>query len=331
MKKFISVLAVLAIFLVVSCVRQPYNVPKFVDIPTNGTAFIVPLNADTSAQSKFMSEEYLAQNKVATKRVQIPQEWVKTGRQANKGFYQPTISLIIVDRTPVSVTWTSSKNGGNDATKIGVESSESIGFTVPISLTAMIAEDDVPKFLNKYTPNMSLEKVVNTDVNAYIRTQASAKFGKLTVEQCKAQKADVLNSVFTSAKDFFAKFGITISQFGMTDGFLYDNENIQLSIDRQAQLQADGKALEEKAKNEAKQRSIDLANAQNEANIAATKASSVNALKAIQEVENSKIIAQAQADAIVEFAKNAKLPDVIPEGVFYNLGLDKLIPTNEGK
>lgn len=320
MKKVLFISLVLFAF--VSCSRQPYDVPEFVEIGTNETAFIVPLTGNTSDQTQLMSEDYLRKNMVASKRVQIPHEWVKTGRKANQGEWKDTIAVIKVDRTPVSVTWSVEPKN----TRVGVESKESIGFTVPISLTAMIYEEDAPKFLNKYTSS-SLSTVVNTDVNAFIRTEASARFGVLTLEQCKDQKKVIFDAIFAETKTFFKQYGITISQGGLTDGFIYDNAEIQKAIDEQAKLQAEGKALVEKENNAKKNRDIDLKNAQNEAAIAATKASSVGSLKALQEVENSRILAEAQAEAIKLAAKDLKLPDVVPEGVFYNLGLDKFVPT----
>lgn len=321
MKKFLVLLVALLLF--ASCGRKPYDKPEFVEIKSNETAFIVPLVGKSNSQSTFMSEDYLRENMVATKRVQITHEWVQTGRKSHQGEYKPTIKVVIVDRTPVSVSWS-----GAPDTKIGVESKGSIGFTIPISLTAMIEQEDAPRFLYKYTEGKSLLAVVNTDINAFIRTQASQRFGVESLENCKLKKKDILESIFVDAKKFFKEYGITISQFGMTDGFLYDDSSYQEAINKQAVLFAEGKNLEQKELNARKQRAIELANAQNERDIAATKASAVSSLRALQDVENSKIMAQAQADAIrITAEKGIKLPDIMPESAFYTLGLDSYIPT----
>ena len=59
---------------------KPYDKPELVTIEASQTAFLIPLVGDTEDQASFQSEELLAQAKVATKEVQIPHRWVKTGR-----------------------------------------------------------------------------------------------------------------------------------------------------------------------------------------------------------------------------------------------------------
>ena len=319
--KRVVVLVLLALVFMTSCGRVPYDTPEFVEIKANETAFVVPLVGKTSGQTEFMSEDYLRENMVATKRVQIPHEWVQMGRKRTKGEYKPTMAVILVDRTPVSVTWE------NTETKVAVESKESIGFTIPISITAMIEQSDAPKFLYKYTANRGLGSVVNTDVNAFVKTLASERFGTLTLEEIKLKKGDILKGIFADAQVFFKNYGITISQFGMTDGLLFDNEGIQTAIDRQAVLQAEGRALKEKEENSKKEREIALRNAENEAAIARQKSNTVTTLMALQEVENSKIRAEAEAEAIKIAAAHVQLPSVVPEGLFMQLGLDKYVPS----
>lgn len=312
-----------------ACGWKPYDVPEFVDIPANATAFVVPLTGETSNQAQFMSEAYLESSKVNVKRIQIPHVWVKTGAGEGDGKYMPTIAVLMLDRTPVSVTWTKYEPGTQNlsATRIPVESSESIGFTIPISLTVMISEKDAAKFLAKYTAGRTLRSVVDTDVNSYIKTQAANRFGELKLTQCKAKKAAVIAAVFGAARDFFDDYGITITQAGMTDGFLYDDDKYQEAIDKAAVLQAESANLTETENNSAKQRQIDIKNAQAKATVAAIQAESAAAMLKLQEVENSRILAQAKAEAIIAFAKEARLPSVLPESSFYKLGLDGLIPT----
>ena len=55
---------------------------------------------------------------------------------------------------------------------------------------------------------------------------------------------------------------------------------------------------------------------QNEARIANEKASTVKTLMSLQEVENSRIRAEAEAEAIKIAAKSVQLPSVLPEGLF---------------
>lgn len=324
--------AIIAVSLFTGCAKQPYDKPEYKDIPSNCTAFLIPTNGKTASQAQFMSEDYLRDNKVAKTSVQINHEWVKTGKKANDGYYRALETLVLVDRTPYSVTWTKYVGNGNtdsdlNPLRIAVESKESVGFTIPISLTASITEPDAVSFLYKYTEGRTLKSVVDTDVNSYIKTRAAAKFGSLTLTECKSTKQAVLDAIFTDATAYFKQFGITLGQFGMTDGFYYDDEKYQAEINRSMLLDLEGKNLATVEANAEKQRQIDFKNAANKTRIANEQAQAAPAMMRLQEIENSKIIAEAQAEAIVEFAKNATLPNILPESTFYQLGLDKLVPT----
>ncbi len=328
MKKIVfGTLCVATALLMTSCFRRPYDKPEYVTVDSNETAFVIPLETNTKDQKSLQTEDYWKKNMVSAKRIRITHRWDQTGRWHNMGRYIATVKVIKIDRTPVSVQWTA--NSG--AQRVSAESKESIGFTVPISLTAMIKESGTPKFLSVYTASKSLKDIVDTDINAYVSAEATKMFSTHTLEECKSMKNQIVDQIADDTKKFFADYGITITQIGTTDGLTYDNKDIQTAIDEQAQLQAEGKALVEKEKNAEKQREIDLKNARNEAQIARTKASSVAALKSLQEVENSKILAQAQADALKIAAQNVKLPDVIPENTFMNLGLDKYVPSASTK
>ena len=47
---------------------SPYDSPELLTIEPSQTAFLVPLDGRTSDQANFMSEEFLSQSKVATKK-----------------------------------------------------------------------------------------------------------------------------------------------------------------------------------------------------------------------------------------------------------------------
>lgn len=320
---FIFMLVVLAVFAFTSC--RPYDRPEFIEVDSNVSAFMIPMVMDkTENQTQILSVDFLRNNQVSAKRIQIPHIWVQKGRMYWSGDYMGTHKVIMVDRTPISITWDK-----NSDKAIKVESKESIGFVIPITLTVSIKEEDAAKFLYRYTSNKSLADVVNDNLNTAIKSELSKRFGKLTLEECRLQRNDIFEEVFSVIKTSFLEDGITVEQFGMSDGFIYEKPEIQESIDEQAILQAKGRALLEEEKNAEIERSIALENAKNQRQIAETQSQSAKTMLALQEVENSKILAEAQADAIREFAKKAELPAVVPEGVFYNLGLDKLIPTSE--
>ena len=98
MKKFIVAIALISL---AGCMK-PYDVPEFVEIGPNETAFVVPLTgANQDSQGQFDSADYLNERKVATKRIQIPHEWVQKGRMSNDGEWVPTMRVLRVDRQPV--------------------------------------------------------------------------------------------------------------------------------------------------------------------------------------------------------------------------------------
>ena len=155
----------LCVVLLVGCIR-PFDVPEFQEVSNSETAFLVPLTGDTGKQTGFDSQKYLSDRKVAVKRVQIPHEWVQTGRWSNDGKWVPTVRLIKVDRAPVTREWTAGRESGtsqkNEA--IWIESQDSVGFTTGITCTARIPDDVAAvKFLFNY-PSGSLESVMDTEI-----------------------------------------------------------------------------------------------------------------------------------------------------------------------
>ena len=64
------VLAV-AVMTVGRVVIRPYDVPEYQEIDTSDSAFLIPLEGDTSKQQIFPSVDFLNEQKIAAKRVQI--------------------------------------------------------------------------------------------------------------------------------------------------------------------------------------------------------------------------------------------------------------------
>ena len=95
---------------------KPYDVPELVTIEASQTAFLIPLVGNTNDQASFESEELLRDAKVATKEIQIPHRWVQTGRLPGMGEWRQAAKLIVVERTPVTREWNSSKDGGTNST-----------------------------------------------------------------------------------------------------------------------------------------------------------------------------------------------------------------------
>ena len=306
---------------------RAYDTPEFIDIKSNETAFLIPLTGKTSDQTTLMSEAYLQKNLVATKRVQITHDWVQTGRDTNEGKYVANVKLIVVDRTPVSVTWSDS----DTAHRISVESSESIGFVPGVSLTAMIDEPDAPRFLYKYAGKPLLD-VVNSDVNNYIKGRFSAYFSPLTLNEAKKQKQGIFDKVFVETVDHFKPWGVTVAQLGQTDGLTYNNPEIQNTIDALATKQnavevAKQENLRVEIDNKTRKSVADTAAYEREM---ASRAFGQNQQASIaqQQLEIEKI----KANAFLEWAKaGGQLPAVVPEATFMASDFSKFFGMNPKK
>lgn len=100
----------------------------------------------------------------------------------------------------------------------------------------------------------------------------------------------------------------------IVDGLIYDDANLQINIDEQAKVQAQIVLEEQKANLITKQKANRIAEAAIEAEVARTKASTLDLelkrKKGEQEIENAKIIAQAQAEAIKQ-GKYAPVPGTV--------------------
>jgi hypothetical protein len=319
-KVWFGLVLVVAMLFITSCMRE-YDKPEYVDIKSNETAFLIPLTGKTSDQSTLLSESYLQKNQVATKRVQITHEWRQTGRNDTlDGLWVPNVKLIVVDRTPVSVTWSAS-----DIThRINVESGESIGFTPGVSTTVMIEESDAAKYLYKYA-GKSLKDVVDSDVNNYYKGRFSAYFSILPLETAKMQKQIIFDKVFKEAVEHFKPWGLTIAQLGQTDGLTYDNPKIQEQIDNLATAQS-GVAVQNQVnlKQDLENKRLrSVAETENYNQKLANAAIQVD--PASYRVQQELKIRQTYADAALALAKNDKLqlPSVVPENTWQQMGLNR--------
>jgi len=300
MKYAISLLLCCVLFLT-GCA---YDVPVLVKVETSETPFLVKLEGD-SQQATIKSEEYLKENMVATKRIQISYRWMKVGYGPLSGKYIPNERVIVVDRAPETREW-------DDRSKqaIWVESSDSVGFSTGISITARIpTEDDAVKFLYNYPPKGTREIVVSsgykdnynvsvsdlaTVMDKEVRTKIQEIFAeeaaKYTMDDLRPKKNEIIEAIRTEAIPFFRERGIEITAVGMFGGFAYENPKIQDSIDKVFQAQQD----EEVAKAEAK--------AAQERKLALQLAGEGEAQKAIEtakgRAESVKVEAEAEAQAI---------------------------------
>lgn len=233
MKKFIALILILIMSLTMftGCIK-PYDKPEFVTIEPHQTAFLIPLIGDTTNQASFESEEMLREAKVAAKEIQIPHRWVQTGRFHWRGEYRDTMALIVVDRSPVTREWSSSKDMGTSAVNqaIYAESAESIGFSAGMNCSAQIySEDDAAKFLYCYN-NKPLSEIMDTEIRARVESKFVEECASRTLNDILVEKDSIMATVREDVETYFADRGITITVLGMKDGLEYDDATIQKSI-----------------------------------------------------------------------------------------------------
>lgn len=296
---FVPTCALSALISTAGCVR-PYDVPEFAEVSNSETAFLVPLTGDTGKQKGFDSEKYLADRKVAVKRVRIPHEWVQTGRVPNTGEWLPTVRLIKVDRAPITREWTAEhESGTSDKNQaIWIESQDSVGFSTGITCTARIPDDgSAVKFLFNY-PSGSIETVMDTEIRARVQmVMAEFANGYTLNDLLGPKKGELVAKVREDVVPFFAERGIEITTIGQFGGFHYENPKIQEAIDNVFQAQQD----EEVAKAEG--------TAQLERNkaikLAAEGKAEATKLEASAEAEAIKTVADAKAYEIEKAQENS--------------------------
>lgn len=266
-----TILAGLCVLLFAGCM-QPYHEEVLVDINTNETPFLIELEGDNE-QATLKSEDYLRKKLVQSKRIMIPYRWKQTGRQyiGWNGLWIPSARLILVDRQPETREWVSNSNQGTSKRDQGiwVESSDSVGFSTGISITARIDDhENAVKFLYNYPPKRkkdikdnsgwdtvvyqvdvtSLEEIMDREVRTKVQEIFADKAAEYTMDNLRDKKQEIMVTLRQEVVPFFADRGITITTIGMFGGFTYENPKIQEAIDEVFRQQQD----EEVAKAEAK-------------------------------------------------------------------------------
>lgn len=213
---------------------KPYEKPVFIEIEPNQTAFVIPLEGKTSDQGQFQSVEFLEDNQVATKRIQIPRTWYKTGRMPGSGEYKDDVRVIVVDRFPATREWK------GESTFIG-ESKDSIKFNQGMSATAQILEDDSAVFLYQYA-GKKLEDVMSTEIRNKIGSVLLEKYGEKTIDQIRGDKGKIIAAVRKEVEPYFKERGITLSNIGYIGDLKYLQADVQEAINKDFKAQQDQKA-----------------------------------------------------------------------------------------
>ncbi len=213
---------------------KPYPVPRYADIKNNETAFVIPLEGDSTHQAKFNSKEYLETKKVSSKRIELPLRWNQTGREflgmPGDGEWIPTVRVIIVDRAPITRLWEADGKGKGKDTAIWVESADSVGFSMGFNCTAFVKEEDTANFLYWYSSG-GLSNVMDTEVRGRVQQEASVVAAKYPLDELRGKKVELSDAVRGDIIPFFKERGITITTVSITGGMTYENPEIQKAID----------------------------------------------------------------------------------------------------
>ena len=222
---------VTVVMLMVGCTK-PFMTPITEEIKTNETAFLVNLEGTKDAQKKLDSIDYYEAAKVQAKRVTIAQRWEQTGRGDGSGRYIPTQKLIKVDRSPVTQLWYTENGKAGDKPGIATETRTSVGITLGIQISAGIEEPNASKFLYWYPENRPLKDVINSDIYATAGSILSQLIAGYSEEDLILKKTEWMGKFKEQLNALYAPRGITIFSVGQYAGIIFDNDKVQVAIDR---------------------------------------------------------------------------------------------------
>jgi hypothetical protein len=316
-KKLLSFLIVLAaVFFTAALVGcRPYNRPRVVQVEANETAFIVDARGETEAVQKDSMQ------KVNKRDVEIYGYWVKTGRFYINGYWRPLQRVIVVTRKPVEVNWSDSPG----TPTIKVASKESVGFTVPIVVNATILDEDAAIYLNWFPAKGGsesghggvlgdseregawdnirleaepLESAINRVLYPFVNGELAKLFIEKSIIDAEVSSKQFVEMVEVDAIKKAKEYGITLILMKATDGIIYDDPQFQKALDDRALAFVKKDALELNEANRQIARNTEMRDAQTQAQVASTKASTIDVERRRQEIENSRIIAEAEAEAV---------------------------------
>lgn len=254
---------------------KPYHEATLVDIGTsevailvqtvndNGQAVIAPPEKGDNQKADGTEFNFYTDKVVNARKVEIPYYWKQTKRvlvygDATTGEWRPAARLIVVDTQPETREWKTGQAGSSNADQaIWVESSDSVGFSTGISVTARIAnKTDAITFLSNYPPKdsrviessggadfnvevTSLQQVMDEEVRNKIQEVYAEMCAAYEMDDLRAKKVEVLQDTEKVVVEFFKERGVSITTLGQFGGYAYENPKIQESIDKVFQAQQD--------------------------------------------------------------------------------------------
>jgi hypothetical protein len=289
----------------------------------NETAFVIPMEGDSTKQAKFESVDFLKAHKVLSKRIEIPVRERSTGRGWWSYEYIPMARVIRVDRNLVTREWTSDDKSGttikNEA--LSVASLDSINFHLGVNMTASILEEDAPLYLY-WHGQKPLAEVVDSNVRGYLQGIMANEFGKRTLEAGKKEKAEIFNLANTETITKFKKVGITISYVGAAGGLMFDDPAIQTKINETQTAEMSVQVAQKKNLEQAQLNIAVVSKAVADRQAAEEFAKAADAQTRKLELDIKMV--QAQATKIAADKWKGDVPaSVVPQGSQFLFGLDK--------
>jgi len=228
-KLFTKVSTLALMLLLLSGCRKPFEPVKLEIIEPNEVGFLIS-NNDVKEQSATSAEEFKGAM-VNSQQVKIPQMWIQLGYEylSYNGEWRDAARLIKVDTSSVTREWTADpKSGTSDRNEaIWVMTSDQVEFSTGWTCTAKIqSKDDAAKFLSNYR-NGTLEKVMDQEVRAKIQSTFGLAVTDLPMDTLRMAATPIIVKTTDDVKTFFSERGITITNIGITGGFVYKNPKIQ--------------------------------------------------------------------------------------------------------
>ena len=208
--------------------RKPFEPVKLEMIEPHEVGFLVS-NQDVHEQTATSAEDY-SKSMVASQQVKIPQMWLPLGYETFfwDGEWRDAARLIKVDTSSVTREWTADPNSGtsNKNEAIWVMTSDQVEFSVGWGCTCKIANrQDAAKFLSNYK-NGTLESVMDKEIRGKIQTDFALGVTDLPMDTLRKNATPVIKQTTTEVVKFFAERGITITNIGITGGFVYKDAKI---------------------------------------------------------------------------------------------------------
>ncbi len=209
---------------------RPFEPVKLEVIQPNEEAFLLPFTTNIELQTSTHTEDYLRKSLVYTQQVKVPQQWVPRGYEfvGANGEWRDAAILVRVDKTPVTREWTADPNSGTSAKNeaIWVMTSDQVEFSTGWTCTARVSSrDDAVKFLHNY-PNGALAQVMDQEVRAKIQSAFGLEVTDLPMQELRLKATPHIQTVVDMVTSFFAERGITITNLGISGGFVYKDPSI---------------------------------------------------------------------------------------------------------